>query len=432
MRMLLALCIGFLLNANGILLGSEFQESEKSTPAPANQFEKKPARSQFDIKEFHEFVSYNLGRPVSRGSLVPFGFVTRTLHGRVVDHEGKPIAGAKVAFVETIGYSGQCYNENFDLTDQQGRFLVEGQLERSRIVVRRDKKRVWTQAVTPEATSLDFAWPAPATCTVTVDPALNRNGDKIWISSSGYWAGMNTLQILAKLDPDGSCIVEDLLPGSYRIAIAKDVAQGEQVEPSRVEVGSFKITANVQKSVTCQRTGNRQLSGKVPGPDNTPLVLQAIRQKSSYIVPWLIEGLSDPHDYIRSRIVPVLGRVKAESALPHLQNARTDENPKTRMYAAFAIWQITGDKVPAVKALTVRLRSKNLEGQEEAVRLLEQMGDLPDITIKALVAKTKFDGKKDYRNAATTAKHGIKQAAIRTLLKIAPDALPENLKPPSK
>ena len=150
------------------------------------------------------------------------------------------------------------------------------------------------------------------------------------------------------------------------------------------------------------------------------------------IVPWLIEGMADSNDEIRAMIVPVLGRVKAESALPLLIKARSDENPKARMHAAFAIWQITGDKEQAVKALTVRLRSKNLEGQQEAIYLLGELGDLPEITIKALLAKTDFNEKKDYQNAAITAKHGIKQAAIQTLLKVAPDALPAELKQVSK
>ena len=117
----------------------------------------KAERSQFDMEEVRRFISRTLSRPASEGSLRVWGTQTRKVHGRVVDHDGQPVAGAHVAFVEPIGFSRQCYDENFDKTDDQGRFLVEGGLLKSRLVVQRSDTQVWATQITGKDEKVEIA-----------------------------------------------------------------------------------------------------------------------------------------------------------------------------------------------------------------------------------------------------------------------------------
>ena len=53
----------------------------------------KMTRSDFPMKDLHNFITFDLSRPVSRGSIEQVGGSIRTLHGKLVDHQGDPIVG---------------------------------------------------------------------------------------------------------------------------------------------------------------------------------------------------------------------------------------------------------------------------------------------------------------------------------------------------
>ncbi|MAG93678.1 MAG: hypothetical protein CMJ48_08010, partial [Planctomycetaceae bacterium] len=220
-------------------------------------------------------------RPRSRGTFANFGFETRTVRGRVVDHEGKPVVGALVAFAERIGYSGECFDENFDKTDEMGRFLVEGDLERTRVVVRRSATAIWNVNLKPEQEFVAITWPKPATCHITVDPSLCNPNDDLTITTTRYCAGMSVIRVKARIDADRRATVANLIPGDYFIAANKSITIGDADETTPVEIGHFSIEPGEEKRVSCVQGGQRRVVGKIPKA-GVRMRLRVERQKLRY------------------------------------------------------------------------------------------------------------------------------------------------------
>ena len=648
-------CMGMILTS-GVMASPQSDESQSETVQSdelqsetvqsdaKDNVEPKPARSQFDLGTFHEFVSHTLSRPTSRGSLEPFGFVTKTVTGRVVDHNGRPIVGAKVAFVEAVGFSDKCYDENFDLTDEQGRFLVIGGTDRSRIVVQNIAGHVFEKEVSIPDTTTQLDWPQLASCKIIIGESLQKDLTHISVMLADE-QGLHSTRQVVDLDNSYTGEISNLMPGSYRVYTTRGAKQGESVEVSQIEIAKFTVAVNENLEITCNRVGQRRIIGKLAIPLDEPVVVRVIRQKSKYsqtsgnvdivsvnadgifetdplppgryqlrflwpqpdnpvprraggfrgfgpmrrafsrrivipetnepfeflhapgqeqsvadfiqgvfdsegnpnhsfsysdiqvsqvaghedkdavvaelirllkdeftpyqwehliqmllasmtdsrevvaaimekleaspearqgliwaltrstenlelltdgiekyrhdenprirscayhsllqfvqrdntlkrkIEPWLLEGLSDPFQGIREAIIPVLGRIKAETTLSKLIEACTDDNYKIRVFAAYSVYQLTGEAEPAIKVMTQRLNSSNLAGQNEAAYLLANFESLPEITKKSLRAKTRFSEKENRSNAVISEKHMIKNSAINTLNKIDPDYL---------
>ena len=247
--------------------------------------EPKPARSEFDMKEFRNFISYDLNRRVSEGSFAKRGFITRTIRGQVVDHEGSPIEGAQVAMAEPIGKSGDCFDENFDKTDEQGRFLIEGQQVRSRLVIRRGPGQIWRVNLKPDERDVKVVWPKPATCKVTVDPKLCEPEAAISITTTKYWAGMSVMQYETRLDKNRQATINNMIPGEYFVSTTKKITLGEENDLS-VEIACFTIDAGETKDVHCQPIGV-QVTGKLEETDKElaadgKMLLHIDRQKNTY------------------------------------------------------------------------------------------------------------------------------------------------------
>lgn len=104
------------------------------------------------------------------------------------------------------------------------------------------------------------------------------------------------------------------------------------------------------------------------------------------IVPFLIDGLSDPSTQTRWIAATNLGSFKAELALPELQRVQNeDRSGQVRVYAARAIWQISGDADIAIRTMTERLFADDMSGKALAARFLAELNeDLPELTIKGL------------------------------------------------
>ena len=106
------------------------------------------------------------------------------------------------------------------------------------------------------------------------------------------------------------------------------------------------------------------------------------------VVPWLIEALSDPYPRTRSDIATRLGQLNAKEAVPELQRLmKEDPSGAVRVSAAFAVFKLTGEAKQAIQLMTVRLRGDTYSGQWESAQLLGEFEELPEITIKALLAK---------------------------------------------
>jgi hypothetical protein len=145
---LLGLSLGLLVQSAH---GDEPASADKPTEAEVSaDIPPQPSRSTFDIKEFDSFISHELSRTQPRGSHAEFGPFPRQIHGQVVDHAGQPIVDAFVALVERIGYSSATFNESYDKTDKLGRFVVAGQVNQERIIVRRSVSSTWKVWLQPK------------------------------------------------------------------------------------------------------------------------------------------------------------------------------------------------------------------------------------------------------------------------------------------
>lgn len=616
----------------GLLIAFVFVAFESSADeGPGAEPARKSARTAIGGRELAKFVSHELSRPSSRGSLVDVVGDFRTVHGRVLDHDGKPVTGALVAICERIGYSNQCYDENFDMTDDLGRFVVQAAVDKNRLVIRRGPTAIWRFALQPTQDYAVVQWPAPSSCKITVDKSLGAPGDTLTIATSRYWAGMSVMRYGAVLDQDRSATVSDLIPTSYFITNHKTAKVGENEESVPVEIGSFSVKPGETANVKCVHVGQRGLKGRVTAPVK-PLSISIERQKSRYedwprivdfvgceadgsfatrplepgnyvltvlgpapaelrglgfggprrytirkritvpkenlpievtfggkiegtaaavrsildtrstgrwsvgrqvvtnrighadrkgveaeliriindrhapfewqdsamkalggmtespralnalltklksakgvrlktrairafdqakqgvdqIVPallpfirdpefrvrWaaysaltklaLIDGadrtaievalsemLDDPWERTRADVAAALGRLEARSALPALKKARQDRSGKVRVWAAWAIWKITGDQEQAIKLMTARLYKESSVGKWEAAYLLSDLKNLPPLTIKGLQALAEMEhDRQDYEQQR------IKQVANSTLKKVGGD-----------
>ena len=138
------------------------------------------------------------------------------------------------------------------------------------------------------------------------------------------------------------------------------------------------------------------------------------------VIPWMIEGLSDPYPRTRSDMAAWLGRAKAKRAVAELDRvSRKDPSGAVRVAAAHAAAQITGETKRAVQVMTTRLRDDTYCGQWQAAQFLGEYKDLPEITIKALASKVKTV-KGPYRTVEKYEDNRISTTAKRTLEKVAP------------
>ncbi len=242
------------------------------------KFELKPARSVFDMRDLRAFISQDLSRTYSRGSLANWGIETRKVHGRVIDHEGKPVVGAQVAIAEPIGYSGNCYDENFDTTDELGRFVLEGHIRRNRLAIRRGPGQIWRAELKPDQRSVEVTWPQPAKLTLAVDPKLCQPKSQLSISTAQYWAGMSTMNYSAQLDGEYRAAVQDVMPGDYVVSTKKMISIGGKEKSRYVEIGRFSVNAGESKVVRCEPVGQAMIQGKLKGA----LYVTIDRQKNTY------------------------------------------------------------------------------------------------------------------------------------------------------
>lgn len=250
----------------------------------------KMTRSDFPMKDLHDFISRDLSRPVSRGSIEQVGGSIRTLHGKLVDHQGDPIVNAIVVLVERIGYSGNLYDENFDRTDDQGRFVVRGHDDRVALVFKKGKKLTWRVSIPPfdrERLDAEFQrvqWPAPSRCRIKPDADFVSNQSQGFeLVTAEYWAGMSPLTLKANLE-NGFVVFKDLLPAKYSVLTNIPVKDAEgNFQQRRVQIGSIEVAAGENKELELTATG-RVASVSLPWKDAKTVRIFTAKKKYESVV----------------------------------------------------------------------------------------------------------------------------------------------------
>lgn len=255
----------------------------RSIDAAETDVAPKAERSQLDLSDVREFLSQVLHRTELEGSVRVWGMQTRTVRGRVVDHTGQPIVGAIVAFVESAGFSNRLYDENFDRTDEQGRFLVESDLYKSQVVVWRGGAQVWSADVPATSDFVDVVWPQPATVRITVDEELlEPNARAITVASAEYWCEHSQLSADYQLDENRSVEITNQIPGDFVVEVHRSARFKTYSTTTAVEVGSFHAAPGEKIEVECRPSGNRRLSGKLPRQLNRQVTLTVDRVQTQY------------------------------------------------------------------------------------------------------------------------------------------------------
>lgn len=222
----------------------------------------KPARSDFDLSEFDRLVNHELSVTRSEGPLVLEGKEIRTVQGQLVDHDGEPIAGAQIALMRRIGYGMYSYDQNFDKTDSLGRFILQGDPGKDRIVVRIDAERSWNAYLDRGQTEIRIEAPAPSEVVIAVDSSLAEPGTEMLIYSDQYWIGMSALRMTRTLDANGT-ITLDALPGTFRVAAEKTIEVHGKQQSSMVDLGRFAIGSGESKRVEIAPGADRIVEGAI-------------------------------------------------------------------------------------------------------------------------------------------------------------------------
>jgi hypothetical protein len=231
----------------------------------------KAVRSTFDIREFQSLFNDVLLVPHPRGSLPRVSLRTRTLHGRVVDHEGRPIVDVQVGLANpTDGHYGSDALENFDMTDELGRFLVQDNDGRRRLVVVREPRHVWNATLAGDETYLDVEWPKPGRVRIVVGPALVPPSAKVMLRARRTRDGVVRLvRDAVALDGDGAATFENLPPNAYRAYTMRRLPRGEDRKPAYVEreLGRFMIEPGDDREERFDVAARIPVRGNV-GPDD--------------------------------------------------------------------------------------------------------------------------------------------------------------------
>jgi hypothetical protein len=239
-------------------------QAEKNSPTgKASELSPKPAKTPIDLTEFREAGLPDFSQPRASGAQGA-GRELRTLHGLVVDHLGQPMAGVLVAVRDKIGFENEAGYENFDKTDEQGRFVVRGDLLKDRVEVRRSREQIWSQNLEPDQTYVKFVWPKPCKLRLELDVKLCLAGKEFVIASTERGANSELFYLTRAQPHEGVTTLNWLMPGSYRVLCPKKVKSGGTDVERSVDVGEFTIGAGEEKTVHIEPQPGIEITNSLP------------------------------------------------------------------------------------------------------------------------------------------------------------------------
>ncbi len=207
------------------------------------------------------------------------------LRGRVVDHDGKPVEGAKVFFHAPT--SSTLVPISPMPTDANGRFRVTGSGETTeRLVVLAPRLSVWVVSVPQEKMNeeLTVRLPRPATLKVVVDiPGAVQEGEKQLVDSpipriapAGKdvrlrleWKGAGEfVQTRAVANP-GEIVFDNLTPGQYDFSRTKTFIVGDGAPTAMCDRQlDLRLAPGETKEIRLVRRRGQRVAGEIRGlPD---------------------------------------------------------------------------------------------------------------------------------------------------------------------
>lgn len=416
---------------------------QNSDPAQSNVVPLKPAQSPAGLHDFDRFASFDLSiaRPDQSPSLR--GHDVRAVHGQVVDHLGQPIVGAQVTITQANGAAPGGL-ETYDRTDDLGRFLVYGDLFRTRIVVRRAEKDLWSAELKPEQMYLKFVWPDAATMRLEVGKTElvpteqelppESNSPTVQFVHSQLDARMQYSSLHRFQRSFQRSKVKALVDNADRPGVAAELLRivsdpksphewtgvaaeslGQMTETEGVVEG---ILALIQSPGYVTRRGSLNIvlyhpARKVPEiieamnvmtKDSSALTRfgayvtlgQVAKNRPQFleqITPVLIRGLSDPDYHSRELAAQYLGGFNATQAKQPLANLLNDKDPSVRLAGAKALWRIDGNSERLVRVATELLAHEGVEFRAIATLALNDLEIIPAVTLDAVRANLGNEGR---------------------------------------
>jgi hypothetical protein len=208
----------------------------------------------------------------------------RSIVGRVVDHAGRPAAGARLFLVRPSGgrvtVSDDVIGRGSDVglvdpsvtravADEQGRFLLTGVGDAEVIGVSAPNVHLWTTPVAEPGEEPTFRLPEPATIRLpyTID------GDEPRAEFSlQYHVRLDPVNRLTvwrniQVDNGGETILHDASPGAYGLWRLKSQTIGDYHRRDHVEYRAFSVEPGGAATVDFVRESGGRIEGKVSGPD---------------------------------------------------------------------------------------------------------------------------------------------------------------------
>jgi hypothetical protein len=215
----------------------------------------------------------------------------RSLAGRVVDHAGRPAAGAKLFLIRpggggSIRVVDDVMGEGSDTglldpsvtraaADEQGRFRITGVGDATLVGVSAPTLHFWTAPVPPPGEELAIRLPEPATLRIPYAIEGDAAEAHIWLHLKQPEDLAQRLWVTRtiKIPNRGEAILRDAAPGEYTLWRRKMLPIGEHPRRTSVELRKFTLESGKAAEVSFVREG-RPVSGTVlPTPGGVVLML---------------------------------------------------------------------------------------------------------------------------------------------------------------
>ena len=236
----------------------------------------------------------------------------RSLRGRVLDHEGKPVELARVFFcgsgslrIENGHVKDDGVGWNVVLTDENGRFTITGGKESTQVIVLAPHLMAWTvPASEEESKELTIRLPKPATLKIVVDlPGAVQGNEQQIVEQPGKgphiapagkevsfrlemeswkmpgWKDTGDFTETRTAANPGEVVFENLTPGSYDFCRTKTISLGDRGQVAMCDRQlDVKLLPGESTTIRLVRKRGQRVAGEIHGlPKDVPGAFITVR-----------------------------------------------------------------------------------------------------------------------------------------------------------